>query len=243
MAIWAGRGTTTSSRWVSSPRPTPTPRPPTVSQTDRPAMPGASSTRPSTIASPTVKSTTATPSLTRLSPSSATLSRSGVWSRRSEAKTETGSVAARMADSTIAAANGNPAASSRPRTTPALSTAPASPNKRIQGNSRRTAAARIEIAPGRLSIGCQRAVDDGVLQGGLHALDPGPGRPSGAGHQILSGQWRADGGDRLRIEPADPCFEVVDLLDVGIVTGPHVGAGQCQQTLQLVAGVAHQSPN
>ena len=118
--------------------------PPAVWNPTSPATPGASITRRSTTASATTKRSTATPSLARLSPSSATRSRSGVCSRRSAAKTETGPVAARMAASIKASSDGTPAPRRSPKLTAAASTAPATPSKRIHGSSRRIAAARME---------------------------------------------------------------------------------------------------
>ena len=53
---------------------------------------------------------------------------------------------------------------------------------------RKQVGVRLEIAPGRVRIGLQDAIDDRLFQRRLDAFDPGPGWTPGAGHQILAAE-------------------------------------------------------
>src|SRR5436305_3787625 len=101
----------------------------------------------------------------------------------------------------------------------------------------------VQVTPGSLRIRRQCSINDRLFERQLHTLDPGPGWPAGAGHKLITGQRRPNRGDRLRVEPADPLLEVVDLLDVGVVAGSHVGPGEGQQSVELVTRVANQPAN
>src|SRR5207248_4129915 len=76
---------------------------------------------------------------------------------------------------------------------------------------------RLQVLPGGLRVRRQRSADDGVFQRRLDPLDPGSGGTARARHQLLAREWRADGGDGVRVQAPDAPLEVVDLLDVGIM--------------------------
>src|SRR6266851_9951182 len=99
---------------------------------------------------------------------------------------------------------------------------------------------RVEVIPRGLRVRRERAIDDRLFERRLDALDPRPGWTSEAFHQLLTGERRADGGDGAGVEPPDPRLEVVDFLDVRVMTRPHVSAGQRQQVVQLVTRIANQ---
>src|SRR5438876_843643 len=119
----------------------------------------------------------------------------------------------------------------------AARTATASGARRSRGEQ---LGVRLQVLPGGLRISRQRSVDDGVFQRQLDPLNPGSGGPTGTGHQVLAAERGADGSDRIRVEAPNARLEVVDLLDIRVVAGPHVGARQREQAVQLVAGVANQ---
>src|SRR5207245_4045092 len=67
---------------------------------------------------------------------------------------------------------------------------------------------RLQVLPGGLRVRRQRSVDDRVFERRLDPLDPGPGGPAGARHQILASERRANGGDRIGVESPDARLEV-----------------------------------